>query len=80
MVRSALLADAERFVFVSWYPLCDGLLNSLLAEEFLGENHPEGEQSDKGSGGGECNHSGCPSEFVVPLVCRPVVTLLFHEC
>ena len=32
----------------------------LFAHQLLGENHPEGKQSDKGSGGGYGYHSGRP--------------------
>ena len=52
----------------------------LLAEEFLGENHPEGEQSDKGSGGYYGYHSGRSSEFVVTIVSPQVVTPFLHGC
>lgn len=35
----------------------------LVAEEFAGENDPEGKQSDKGSGGGDGNHCGRPPKI-----------------
>ena len=36
--------------------LCGCESGELLAHQLLGENHPEGEQSDKGSGGGDGYH------------------------
>ena len=61
MVRSALSIDAERLVLSHGCPLCHGLRRKLLvAKQLLGENHPEGEQSDKGSGGNYGYHLGIP--------------------
>ena len=44
-----------------------------------GEIHPEGEQSDEGSGGGDGYHSGRSSELVVSIVSAQVVTRLYMD-
>ncbi len=36
----------------------------LVAEELAGENHPESEESDEGSGGGDGDHSGHPPKLL----------------
>ena len=52
----------------------------LAAEENPGKNHPEGEQSGKGSSGGDGYHCLGSSEIVVSLVSPTVVTRPFHGC
>ena len=55
-------------------------IRDLFAKQFLGKNHPECEQSNKGSGGGNGYHSGMSSEFVLTPVSAQVVTRLFRGC
>ena len=40
---------------------------NLLAEEFPGDYYPEREQSNKGSGGNDGDHSRCSCDFVMHL-------------
>ena len=61
VIRSALSIDAERLVLSNRCPLYRGLERKLLvAKQLLRENHPESEQSNKGSGGSDGYHLGVP--------------------
>ncbi len=55
-------------------------LFDLLAEKLLGENHPEGEESNKCSGCCDGDHAGESSEIVITLVSTQVVTRLLRGC
>ena len=80
--RSALTISTERAKNPVWdAPARGAVFESLLvADEFLGEKHPETEQSDESSGGYYDYHSEAPSEFVMAIVSPQVVTRRLHGC